>query len=376
MKKQDKKLLAFIFVLAAFLRVLTLVAAYTGLKTLPFKHSFPYVDAVLEKYGSPLFWSWANFDGVHYLMIAREGYIFGLTQAFFPLFILLVRFSGKIVKNPLAAGLLLNHLFFAVNLYVFYKLIRLDFKKEVGLWTLIFLSFFPTSFFFLSLYTESLFLLLVFSSFYLWRKKRHFMAGLVGALASATRITGIFLVPAFLHEARKSEKSQISKYLSAFLPSIGLLGYMWYLKSRFGDPFLFAHVQEGFGGGRQTDRLILLYQVFWRYFKMVLTVERNNPLYFTVWLETGSTALFLALLFFAYFKKVRKSYLIFAGLAYFLPTLTGTFSSMPRYVLGLFPGFIALALIEKRAFRLAWLALSLFLLFVCTAMFTRGYWVA
>jgi len=384
MRKQNKKILTFILGLFVFLRAITLIAAFYGTKLLKFNTaSFPTADweTFMPKFNFPLIWSWANFDGFHYLTIAEKGYLFGSTQAFFPLFPILVRLGKVLIGNFLLSGLLLNHLFFAASLCVFYKLIRLDFKKKVGFWALIFLTFFPTSFFFLSLYTESLFLLLVLLSFYLWRKKRHFLAGFVGALASATRIAGIFLVPAFLYEIRKppvtSRQSPVwKKFFYALLPSIGLLSYMFYLKSKFGDPFLFAHVQEGFGGGRQTDKLVLLYQVFWRYLKMVLTVNRTNPLYFTVWLEVGSAALFLALLVFAYFKKVRKSYLIFAILAYLLPTLTGTFSSMPRYVLGLFPGFIALALIKNKTLRFAWLATSLILLFICTIMFTRGYWVA
>lgn len=377
MKRKDR-ILETVILLFLLLRAITLIAAHLGIKLLPFKHSFPYADAVLLKYGSPLLWSWGNFDGVHYLMIAEKGYVFGLTQAFFPLFILLIRFFNIFLDNRLLVGLLLSHTLFIASLYILYKLIRLDFKKEIAHWSLIFLAIFPTAFFFLSLYTESLFLFLVLSSFYLLRKKKYFAAGIIGALASATRITGIFLVPAFLYEIAQSRKLKAKslKHFSAFLPSIGLLSYMWFLKSRFNDPLLFAHVQEGFGGGRTTGKLVLLYQVFWRYLKMVLTVDRTNPLYFTIWLEVLSALLFLGLIVFAYFKKIRKSYLIFAVLAYILPTLTGTFSSMPRYVLGLFPCFIAVALIKNKFFRFFWLAISLGLLFACTMMFTRGYWIA
>jgi hypothetical protein len=52
---------------------------------------------------------------------------------------------------------------------------------------------------------------------------------------------------------------------------------MYYLKANFGDPLLFFRVQPHFGAGRAGGRLILLYQVFWRYLKMLLTVEKLTP---------------------------------------------------------------------------------------------------
>src|SRR4030042_3666725 len=73
------------------LRGLTLLAAIIGSRLLVFKNSFPYADSVLLPYGQFLLWSWANFDGVHYLLLAEKGYAFGLTQAFFPVYPLLIK---------------------------------------------------------------------------------------------------------------------------------------------------------------------------------------------------------------------------------------------------------------------------------------------
>lgn len=109
---------------------------------------------------------------------------------------------------------------------------------------------------------------------------------------------------------------------------------------------------------------------------MILTVDKTNPIYFTVWLELVISLYALGLLIWAYIKKVRPSYLIFSFISFIIPTLTGTFSSMPRYVLVLFPIFIVLALIENKYLRYFIFSIHIILLFICTMLFTRGYWIA
>lgn len=367
----------FIILLFLLARMITLISAWLGIIYLEFKPTFPYADVVLEKYGSPLFWSWANFDGVHYLMLAEKGYVFGLTQAFFPFYPLMIRFVNYLVGNYLLSGLLISHLLLLASLVVACKLFLLDYPQVVVKKTLIALMLFPTSFFFFSLYTESLFLFLILLSFLLNRFKKPVWAGLVGALASLTKLVGVFLMPVYLWEywQQKGDKNY-RQLLGAFLPLLGLVSYMIYLKGKFNDALLFVHVQEGFGGGRTTDKFILLYQVIWRYLKMVVTVDPHNLIYLTVWLELASALIFLALLVKGFFSGIQKKYLLFALFTYFTPTLTGTFSSMPRYVLVLFPAFIVLGIIKNKWHYRLWLTISVLLLIISTILFTRGHWIA
>jgi len=151
---------------------------------------------------------------------------------------------------------------------------------------------------------------------------------------------------------------------------------MRFLQIQFGDPFMFFHVQPYFGAGREGDKLILLYQVFWRYFKMLWTVQKLSFTYFVVVLEFLVGLGFLALLFLGYRKRVCFSYLVFAFFSYLTPTLTGSFSSMPRYALTLFPCFITLGLTENKIIRYLLLVISFLLLIVCTILFSQGYWIA
>jgi Gpi18-like mannosyltransferase len=357
------------------LRAITLAAVAVGFAWLPFKSSFPFAEIITQKY-SFLVWPWANFDGFHYLTIAKDGYVFGQIQAYFPFYSLIVREVSRLIGDYLLSGLLVSHLAFLGAWSVGYRLLRLDYSHRIASQALVALSLFPTAFFFFSFYTESLFLLLVFLVFYWWRQGKTWQAGLAGACAAATRIVGIFLVPALLYEVWQAKGRSPKTVVAALVPSLGLLGYMGYLQWRFGNFLLFTQVQAGFGAGRTTDKLILFYQVLWRYGKMILTVDPRNLIYFALWLELLTAIIFLGLLVWAWRQGVRKSYVIYSFLAYLLPTLTGTFSSMPRYVLVLFPAFIIIGQVKHRSLFRLWLVISALLLFISTALFARGYWVA
>ena len=65
-----------------------------------------------------------------------------------------------------------------------------------ALWTVVFLSVFPTAFFFQAIYSESLFLLLSVACFLAARRGRWALAGAAGFLASLTRNTGLLLARA------------------------------------------------------------------------------------------------------------------------------------------------------------------------------------
>jgi len=373
------------FIVVAFLawRIWLQVFLWLGFFLLPLK----------EILAHPGLWAWANFDGEHYLAIAHHGYV-NFEQALFPLYPWLMRiFVYPFRESPFAlliSGLTISHLAFLSSLFLFYKLIKLDFDDRVARLAIFFLLVFPTSFFFGAIYTESLFLALILGSFYAARKKQWWVAGILGALASATQVVGIFLLPALLWEwweQRSTENLRLKtqdffELIPLFLVPLGLLFYMRFLASYFQDPLMFLHVQPAFGAARSVDKLILIYQVFWRYLKMIATTKLD-PLYFTVWLEFLSSAGFGSLLAFAYFarnklvyfKKIRFSYIIFAALAYITPTLTGTFLSMPRFVLVLFPCFISLALIKNKFFCFLFCVFCILLLAVATIFFTRGYFV-
>src|SRR4030066_1349403 len=74
-------------------RITLFVVAFLSIYFLPvFGGRFPYVDRVLEITHLPYWvWGFGNFDGVHYLRIAQDGYLAQYSQAFFPVFPILIR---------------------------------------------------------------------------------------------------------------------------------------------------------------------------------------------------------------------------------------------------------------------------------------------
>lgn len=339
-----------------------------------------YINYIL----SPELFSWANFDGEHYLSIAFFGYKM-LEQAFFPIYPFLMSFLSapftydlfsSLIANTIV-GIFISNTSFLLALIFLWKLINIDYSKKITLWALLSLAFFPTSFYFGAVYNESLFLLLTVLSFYSARKGKWYLSGILGALSSATRVFGILLLPALLIEAWQ-QKLPLRKMLWLFLIPLGLIGYMIYQALNFGDPFAFYNLQTVVGEQHQKG-IVLLPQVYFRYLKILTSVDFNNPIYQTIILEVFVGVLFFILPIFGYFKKVRWSYLIYAMLGFLIPTIQGSFSSVPRYVIVFFPFFIILSIwitSLPRPIRIILLIASSVFLFKETALFLRGYWIA
>lgn len=333
---------------------------------------------------APELFSWANFDGEHYLSIAIFGYK-EKEQAFFPVYPGMISFLAKpfspdllsYLVNSTIAGLIISNLSFLLALIILWNLITIDYSKKIALFTLATVLLFPTSFYFGAVYSEALFLVLSVSSFYLARKGRFLSASILGVVASATRVFGVLLLLAFLIEAWE-QKAKLSKSFWIFLIPLGLLIYMLYQYFTVGDPLAFYNLQKQVGEQHQSG-LVLLPQVYFRYIKMLLTVNPANPIYQTIVLELLLGIIFFLLPLYGYFKKVRLSYVAYAMLGFILPTITGSFSSVPRYVIILFPSFLILAMIINKlpnALKIAILSFSASVLMIETALFLRGYWVA
>src|SRR3989338_5625766 len=135
-------------------------------------------------------------------------------------------------------------------------------------------------------------------------------------------------------------------------PILGLGLYCFYLWKTTGDPLFFLTSQPIFGANR-SSHLILLPQVYWRYFKIFITAAHDSR-YFVSLIEFLMFNFVFTILFLDLFKNLRiKNWKLalsgveglkirnydLLGLNLFslanliLPTLTGTLSSIPRYAL-------------------------------------------
>lgn len=345
---------------------------------------FPYYQTELQTTGLPSWiWSLGNFDGVHYLRIAHMGYENSeFSQAFFPLYPSLI-YLMSFGRSMFITAAAISNLFFLGSLYLFYKLMRLDYSEMISWRSLVLLLFFPTSFYFGAIYSEALFLFLLLGSLYLMRCKSYLAAGLYAGLAAATRVIGLLLVVVLALEIYSEVKSGKLKFWSEntvkslvgiVVAPLGIVMYMWYLKVGFNNSLYFVTAQSAFGAERNGGQMVLLPQVLFRYLKILLTTPAHSLAFFNAVLEIGLTMMPLLVLFFS-FRKVRLSYWVFAFGSLIVPTLTGTLSSMPRYALMSFLIFPFLVEKSRNYFYLI-VALTALLGVFLVSLFTRGYWVA
>lgn len=372
-----------------FWRLLIYFFVFIGVKFLPLQLN--YLGGGRQVYlTNPFIWSFLNFDGEHFISIARIGYQ-PLSYFFFPLYPIIIRFFGNVFgglqTDFVLSGLLISNISFFVAILGLWKLINLDFKKNIAVNTIILLLLFPTSFYFASFYSESLFLALVVWSFYFARKEKWFLSSVFAGLSSATRLVGIVMLPVLLVEYYLKNKGKGKNKLILnwnllaiiLISSLGFILYLLYLQKETGDFMVFVNTVSIFGDQR-SSKIISLPQVFYRYvFKILPNLSFSYlPGVYIALLEFVVGVIFL---FFSLYSlgKLPISYFIYLLGTYLIPTLSGSFSSLPRYVLVSFPGFIILGkFITKipKVFRFAIYALLFILLVITTALFSRGYWVS
>jgi hypothetical protein len=137
------------------------------------------------------------WDASSYLTIAQVGYAHGRQLlAFFPLYPDLLRAAAWSPQTAIVAGIALSLLCFGAALYLLHRLVVLDFERAVADRAVWLLALSPMALFFSTIYTESLFLALTIAAVYAARRGSWMAAGIAGALAAASRSTGILvLVP-------------------------------------------------------------------------------------------------------------------------------------------------------------------------------------
>lgn len=157
---------------------------------------------------------------------------------------------------------------------------------------------------------------------------------------------------------------------------LGLISYSIFNYYKWGNFIYFIQSQGELANSRAIDTIILFPQTVIRYVKIISSI----PIYQYEWwiaLLEITTFLFIgSLIYVGWRQKIRFSYLIFMILGFLIPVLSGTFSGLPRYVIVLFPIFIALALIKNKLFKWSYMLISPILLFILLMFFSRGYFIA
>ena len=106
------------------------------------------------------------------------------------------RLFGQSAADVYRGGIVVSWTAFVLAMIGLYYLARLDIPSRRAERAVVLAAVFPFAFFFGVVYTESLFLLLTVTTFYAFRTRHWIWGGLAGALATATRVNGLLMLPA------------------------------------------------------------------------------------------------------------------------------------------------------------------------------------
>ena len=357
-----------------------------------------------------------RWDSNWYVDLASHGYRHEAVEpAFFPLYPLLMRGVGEVTTSVVAAGVLISLAAFFASLVLLGRLTELELGPEAARRAIVLLAFFPTALFFSAVYTEALFLALELGAFYAARRGRWGWAGVLGALGSATRNTGALLMPALLvlylygprddraPDAKPADAAPEgtpptpgSAWRARIRPRyrlradalwilavpLGLVAYLAYMGSHFGDWLAPLHAQEHFRRSFEgpLSALWLGAEKAWEGFTGVL--DGSQPFGPAV-RKIAQLALALAAVAaaIAALRRLPAAYGVYTVVS-IIPILSfpyppGPLASSARYFVALFPLFMWLGWrLRDRRLYYATVAVFAIGLAYCSGMLATWHFVA
>ena len=377
---------------AETLRTLAILAAWAGLlwagsyaaQSIPLPAREGWSPEIARR-APPL----ARYDSGWYRKIAEHGYgprpPLGVASehVFFPLYPAL---AGTIARglrvDPFAAGMALSFAAMLAAAVLFVREGRRRLGERDSRAALFFLLLFPTSFFLLSMYAESLFLLLALLAFDAIRREKAASAVAFAFLAGWTRLPALALsVPlalAWLTRASAAGRPRLrADWLRAAViglaPAAAVGLWIFGVGAYFGEPRLYFRLQESWNRG--SSPLAGLAQ--WGAAlpsRLARGDARTHPVFL---IDYANALLFLALGLYQAGRR-RWSDATWTAGALLLPAATGISASVPRYLTVVYPAFYALAEIfrARPAARAAWWIGSAALLGAAIVAFVHWRWVA
>jgi hypothetical protein len=348
-------------------------------------------DAEVARRAPPL----ARYDSGWYLHIAEHGY--GTPpgpgekseHVFFPLYPLLVGGLAKVsgVDAFLVALAVSASLTIAAGA-LFVEEGRRRLGDTGARHALAFLLLFPTSFFLLAMYAESLFLLLSLLAFAAVQRRRFGMAAAFGLLAGLTRAPAAALaLPLALAvleiERARNGGGDASRPLApgakwralavGAAPAVGVALWMVGIGLYYGEPGLYFRLQRAWGRGASPAAGALQWLEALPS-RLAAGDARTHPAF----LVDYACALLFALIAIQQARRRRWADASWTAGALLMPVATGISASVPRYLVVVYPAFYALAetFRDRPLARRVWWVASGALLAAATAAFVLWRWVA
>jgi hypothetical protein len=317
---------------------------------------------------------WEHWDAPHFFEVAKYGYGPPADPArivIFPLFPALIAI-GSLVTEPLIAGMVISFGATLASAVGLYRLIRLDANRATGRLGVLAMSVFPTAFSLVAPYTEAVFLAFAIWAFLFARTGRWREAGICSLFAGLARIHGAFILPALAVEYWLARRRIDRDAAWLLLGAGGPLIYLGINAITFGDPFFFVGIQTSVFHVSTTTP----WNGLWSAWQGALAVQPTEQ-WITVYLApmVALAILGLTTIWTIVGRGGRPSYAVYCGIA-FLSFVSLTWPiSVPRYVMGAFPIFIATAYAARRPWLGPPLIVGSTLVFaVCLTLFVTGHW--
>lgn len=210
----------------------------------------------------------ANYDGPLYILVSKTFYNPKLVGNFsfllpseyyaahFPLFSILIKIFSHFFGSPYSM-LFVTVVSAVLATYFFYLFVKDLVDKNNALWMSFVFSIFPARWLIVRSVgsAEPLFLAMIISSVYFFRKKSYILAGIFGLLAQITKSPGILLFIGYMFAAlipdfkkmatittqKFFKKEDIKKYLGMLFIPLGLISVFLIYKVQFNDFFAYFH---------------------------------------------------------------------------------------------------------------------------------------
>jgi hypothetical protein len=321
---------------------------------------------------------WHHWDTDLFRKIAEYGYFSphyaDRPETFFPGQVLAMRLVHLVVPDWIAAGLVVAFLAGAVACVALYQLGAQD-GAEVGHRAVLYLVLFPYAVFLFAGYSEALFLAFATTAWLAARRDRWWLAGLLAAGASSTRITGVALGFALGVEylSRKGLRGLRSRAaLGVLLSAVPVVAYFSYLHARTGHWDAYARAEEE-GWGRRTVAPWTALRTAWH----LATGSEPNRAFLWSWRAELLAMAVGVVVTVVLLRSRRWGEAAFVGANVAVLSTSAYYGSVVRALLVWFPAFLLLA---RTSVRVRWLhpvVLSVFapLSALTVVAFTAGTWL-
>lgn len=349
-------------------RVAVTVAAVMGAWTVQshLGRDVPGFLALWDRWDVQLFWKVARFG---YLSPAYSD----RTEVDLPGMPWALRVVHVVVPNWVAAGLVVSALAMAAACVLLWRLAADEGGDEGGRRAVLLLVLAPYAVFLYAGYSEALFLACTLGAWVAGTRDRWALAGLLGAGAAATRITGIpFAVAlAVLYLTRRRGRlDRNAPWL--VLPALPVVGYVAYLHARTGHWDAYTRAQKA-GWGRSIASPVTGWVTTWH---QALNGGQSAAFQWFWRAELAAVVLGVALTVVLLWQR-RWAEATYVGLTTLQMSATSFYASGVRVALVWFPLYLLLArLAARRSWVVpayAWVGAPLMVGFVIA--FTQGAWV-